>query len=63
MKRQLDRDCYYVAVSSNGEIREQLSRHTLTVKAESGVLELSAAFYAADSVCGQYAAEGNRKAG
>ena len=57
LKRQLDRDCYYVAVSSNGEIRAQLSRHTLTVKAESGVLELSAAFYAADSVCGQYAAE------
>lgn len=56
LKRQLDRDCYYAAVSSNGEIGEQLSRHTLTVKAEGGVLELSAAFYAADSVCGQYAA-------
>lgn len=46
LKRQLDRDSYYVAVSSGGEIVEQLSRHTLNVKAKSGILELSLAFYA-----------------
>lgn len=48
LRRQLDRDTYYVAVSSNGEICEQFAKHTLTVKARSGVLELSAAFYAGE---------------
>lgn len=49
LKRQLDRDSYYVAVYSNGEVSEQLLKHTLTVKARSDVLELSAAFYAGES--------------
>lgn len=53
LKRQLDRDSYYVALSSDGEIGEQLSRHTLTVKAKGGVLELSAAFFGSDSACGE----------
>lgn len=48
LKRRLDRDSYFVAVSSNGAVHEQLSEHSLTVEANSGVLELSAAFYAAE---------------
>lgn len=48
LRRQLDRDSYYVAVSSNGEICEQLAGHTLTVKAQGSVLELAAAFYSGE---------------
>ncbi|MCM1541710.1 MAG: glycoside hydrolase family 65 [Blautia sp.] len=58
LKRQLDRDCYFVAISSDGVIGEQLAKHTLTVEAKGSVLELSAAFYAAfyawDSMIGKY---------
>lgn len=49
LKRQLDRDSYLVAVFSTGVIDDQLEKHTLTVKAQGSVLELSAAFYAGES--------------
>lgn len=49
LKRQLDKDSYFVAVSSNGEVEEQLLKHTLTVKAQSSILELTAAFYAGEN--------------
>ncbi len=49
LKRQLDRDSYFAAVSSNGEIREQLLKHTLIVKAQGSILELAAAFYEKES--------------
>lgn len=45
LRRSLDRDSYYVALSSNGEVSEQLAEHILTVKARGSVLELAAAFY------------------
>lgn len=48
LKRQLDRDVYYVALSSNGELLEQPEAHRLDVKARGNVLELSAAFFAAE---------------
>lgn len=48
LKRQLDRNSYFVAVSANGEIGEQLSEHSLTIKAEGSVLELAAAFYSGE---------------
>lgn len=49
LKRQLDRDSYFVAVSSDGEMDARLSMHTLTVKAQGGTLELAVAFYAGES--------------
>ena len=49
LKRQLDRDSYFVEVSSSGEIGTQLSKHSLTVKAQGSTLELAAAFYAEES--------------
>lgn len=52
LRRQLDRDQYFVALSSDGEIEERLSEHTLTVKAKGGTLELAAAFYACDGESG-----------
>lgn len=59
LKRQLDSDSYFVAVSSSGEIMEQLSKHTLLVKAGSSVLELAAAFYVKDSAIGERNIGGN----
>ena len=49
LKRQLDKDKYFVLVSSNGKFDERLSEHCLTLRGESGVLELTAAFYAGES--------------
>lgn len=59
LKRQLDRDCYYVAVSSDGAISDQLLKHTLTVSARSSHLELSVAFYDQQSCPGDDMGENN----
>jgi len=49
LKRQLDRDSYFVAVSSDGKLKEQLAAHCLTVTAQGGTLELTAAFYTSEA--------------
>ena len=49
LKRQLDRDSYFVSISSNGRFDERLSEHCLTVRGETTLLELAAAFYAEES--------------
>ena len=47
LKRQLDGDCYFAAVSSSGKIEERLEEHTLVVKGQGSRLELAAAFCSA----------------
>lgn len=45
LRRQLDRDSYYVAIGSNGCMTQQLSEHCIQIKAKGNRLELSVAFY------------------
>ena len=45
LKRQLDRDTYFVAISASGQIMAGPGAHEVTVRGEGGRLELALAFY------------------
>ncbi len=62
LKRQLDKDCYFVSLSSNGKPEERLAEHCIYVKAQGSVLELTAAFFSSTECGGNAGTHGEVKA-